>query len=89
MWTYGRIEMQFQWLRQRFVPQELLEALASRLNGIPGIVIPPDALTRRPSFEMSLLKERQSLSQFLDAIEWFVKQITATSVPPRPPSGVS
>jgi len=75
MWTYGRIEMQFQWLRQRSVAQELLEGLASRLNRVQGVVIPPDALTRRPAFDMSLLKERQSSSVFFDAIEWFIEQI--------------
>lgn len=73
MWTYGRIEIQFLWLRQRSVPQEVLEGYATRLNTIPGIGIPPDSLARRPSFEMALLKERKSLSQFFDAVEWFLE----------------
>jgi len=81
MWTYGRIEMQFQWLRQRSLTEELMEALASRLNAISGVMIPPDSLTRRPTFEMSVLKEQQPLSQFFDAIEWFVEQIRAGSEP--------
>lgn len=81
MWTYGRIEIQFQWLRQRSVSQKLMESLASRMNMIPGVVIPPDAFTRRPSFEMSLLNAQQSMSQFLDAIEWFVEQIRNPSTP--------
>lgn len=75
MWTYGRIEMQFQWLRQRSVSMDLIEGLAARLNNIPGIAIAADRLTGRPPFEMSLLSERQSLMQFLEAIEWFVEQV--------------
>jgi hypothetical protein len=67
--------MQFQWLRQRAIPQELTEALAIRLNEIPGIAIPADALTRRPSFEMAVLRNRPVLAQFFDAIERFLEQI--------------
>jgi hypothetical protein len=74
MWTYGRIEMQFK-IRQ---PLELLESLVSRLNLIPGVAISPDSLTKRPAFEMSSLKEADALSQFLDAIDWFVSQIKTT-----------
>jgi hypothetical protein len=84
MWTYGLIEIQFQWLRQRSESQELMEALAMRLNLIPGVVIPPDALTRRPSFELSLLKEQQSLSQFFEAIEWFLEQVRSVLVSEDP-----
>jgi hypothetical protein len=29
MWTYGRIEIQFQWLRQRSVLQEIIEGFAT------------------------------------------------------------
>jgi len=81
MWTNGLIELQFYRLNRRSVPQELRESLASKLNAIPGIVIPPDALTRLPSFAMSLLKERSALTQFFDAIEWFVAQIKTASKP--------
>lgn len=81
MWTTGLIELQFYRLNRRSVPQELRESLASKLNAIPGIVIPPDALTRLPSFDMSLLKERSALTQFFDAIEWFVAQIKTASKP--------
>lgn len=74
MWTYGRLEMQFKWLL-RSISREMIEALASRLNMISGVSIPPDSLTKRPAFEMSLLKERPQLSQFFDAMEWFIDQI--------------
>jgi hypothetical protein len=47
--------------------------LRNRLNMIPGVTVPPVSLARRPSFEMALLKERTSLSQFFDAVEWFLE----------------
>jgi hypothetical protein len=75
MWTYGRIEMQFKLLRQLGVSPVLVENLASKLNLIPGIAISPDSLAKRPAFEMGVLKDSQYLSQFLDAIDWFVDQI--------------
>jgi hypothetical protein len=81
MWTYGRIEMQLKWLL-RSVPIELIEGLASRLNAIPGVDIPQESLTKRPPFDMSLLKEEPQRLQFFAAMEWFEDQIKAT--PPLP-----
>ena len=75
LWTSGRVEIPFQWLRQRLVSLDIVESFASRLNTIPGVVIPSDELTKRPSFDLALLKERTALAQFLDAVEWFVEQI--------------
>ena len=75
LWTSGRVEIPFQWLRQRSVSLHIVESFASRLHTIPGVVIPSDELTKRPSFDLALLKERTALAQFLDAVEWFVEQI--------------
>jgi hypothetical protein len=86
LWTSGRLEIPFQWLQQRTVPQEVIEAFASWLNRIPGVVIPPDALTRRPSFDLAVLKDRTALAQFLDAIERFEGQIKSNSIPNLTPS---
>jgi len=79
IWTYGRIQLQFQVLRQRGVAQELVETLVSALNQLPGVHIPQDALNRFPSFEMTLLKDSDTLARFLKAIEAFVEQIRTTS----------
>jgi hypothetical protein len=78
IWTYGRIQFQFQVLQQRGVPPALVETLATALNQILGIQIPHDALNRFPSFEISSLKDREVLARFLQAIEGFVEQIRTT-----------
>ena len=79
MWTNGRIEVLFQWLKKRHVPQETRELFASRLSAVPGLGISTDAVNGRPSFEMSLLKQRESLSQFFDAVESVVEEIRRLS----------
>jgi hypothetical protein len=52
VWTYGRVEMQFQHM-QNWAPfddeSKRLE-LVHRLNEIPGVSIPEDAICRRPAF---------------------------------------
>jgi len=75
IWTYGRVQLQFQVIRQRGVPLALIEALVTALNQLPGIQIPQDALNKYPSFEMTLLKDPETLARFLTAIDVFVEQI--------------
>lgn len=75
MWTSGRIEIPFQWLRSKSVAEPLREALAERLNRVPGIAISPGLLGRRPTFDMAMLGEPERLSQFLSSIEWFAGEI--------------
>jgi len=79
IWTSGRIEIPFQWLRSKSVPQPLAEAFAERLNAIPGIAISRDFLTRRPTFDMALLREPEGLFQFLSSIEWLAGEIRRIS----------
>lgn len=76
MWTGGTIQLQCQILQQRGAPLQVMQSLASALNEIPGINISADSFNRYPSFQMSLLKDPQMLSRFLQAIGTFVEQIT-------------
>jgi hypothetical protein len=74
MWTYGRIQFQFQTL-QHSVSTQVMEGLRLELNTIPGIEIPSGALNKFPAFEMSRLKTPESLAQFWKAIENFAGKI--------------
>jgi hypothetical protein len=76
MWTYGRIQFQFQTL-QHSVSTQLLDGLRLEVNSILGIDIPGEALNKFPSFEISRLKTPELLAQFLRAIEKFAGQIEA------------
>jgi hypothetical protein len=73
MWTYGVIEMQFQHMKVAPLDQlDVRRELVARLNAIPGLVVPPDGITRRPSFPLSVLEKPESLQAFLRAMDWAV-----------------
>jgi hypothetical protein len=77
IWSYGKVEIQFQWLQIK--PPSDAESkrkeLLDRLNQIPGVNIPADAITRRPSIFLSALKDENALRQFLETLDWVVQEI--------------
>jgi hypothetical protein len=81
IWTSGWVQLQGQLLQRRGVPVELLEKWRTDLNGIPGVSITQDALTRFPSFQSTLLKDPNALSKFLISVEALVEQIRTTAGP--------
>lgn len=49
--------------------------LCRRLNEIPGVHIPEDAVTRYPNIALAALKAESALEQFLAAFDWAVQVI--------------
>jgi len=80
IWTYGKIEIQFQWLMNRsaFGDETKRRELLSRLNQIPGVSIPEDAITRRPNIFLSTFKDTSSLRQLLETLDWVVQEIKSS-----------
>lgn len=80
IWTYGKIEIQFQWLMNRsaFSDETKRRELLNRLNQIPGINIPENAITRRPNVFLSTFKDASSLRQLLETLDWVVQEIKST-----------
>ena len=76
VWTYGRVELQFQHM-QNWPPfndeSKRLELLRS-LNQIPGVSIPEDAVSRRPAFSLSTLTDSGAMRCFTDALEWAIQE---------------
>lgn len=74
LWTYGTIELQPQHMRPMpgFEPDERRREFLERINRIPGVSVPLDAIGRRPSFPMRLLATDEALRAFLDAMVWAV-----------------
>jgi hypothetical protein len=73
IWTSGGLEMQFQHMKVPPLDQlEVRRELLARLNQIPGLSIPSDGITRRPSFALSVLDKPESLQAFLRAMDWAV-----------------
>jgi hypothetical protein len=45
---------------------------------IPGVEIPADGMTRRPSISLSVLKDGAVLGQFLEALDWVIQELRAS-----------
>jgi len=77
VWTYGRVEIQFQEMKKKppFDDESLRNNLLARLNEIPKIALPADSIGRRPSIPLSVLTESATMSGFLAAMDWYLDQI--------------
>ncbi len=79
VWTYGRVEVQFQHMgHPPFDDESKRLDLLRRLNQIPGASIQEDAISRRPSIPLSVLGDENCLKQFLAALDWAVQEIEAS-----------
>jgi hypothetical protein len=58
-----------------FSDTEKRKELAHRLSEIQGVSIPETAVTKRPSFKLSVLTESESLKKFLAAFDWVLSEI--------------
>ena len=70
-------DIQFQWLQYRppFDSTEKRKELLDRLNMIPGVMLPEDSLTRRPSFPLTALLPAESLAKFIGVMDWVIAEI--------------
>lgn len=83
VWTYGTIEIQFQWMRKSllFGAESKRQALRDKLNTIPGISIAEERIDRRPNVPLQVLTAPGVLAQFLEALDWVVDQIRLQPLP--------
>lgn len=72
IWTCGEVEVQFQGLMRltEFQAEDRRRELQQRLNRIPGVAMSDDALTKRPSFSLTLLDSDPAFTAFVDAMAW-------------------
>jgi hypothetical protein len=76
LYSYGRIEIQFQWMLRRapFDAMELRVELQKRLNAIPGVTITDESLAKRPSIPLAAFHDDTSLKAFTDSMDWAFAQ---------------
>ena len=82
VWTNGRVEIQFRslMLRPPFDDVALRREFVRRLNEIPGVSIPEDAITRRPRFPLSVLAaDPEALEAFKATLVWFCETARSDS----------
>ena len=59
---------------------------ARRLNAIPGVDIPEDAITPLPHFPLAALSNESALVLFLETLDWFVSQVRSAPVAGKSPA---
>lgn len=83
VWTYARIEIQFEMMLNRpvFSDGAMRTELLSRLRDcqLPNVTFPDDSLTRRPSFPLSALGEEEKLAAFLEVMEWYLAELNSAA----------
>ena len=79
VWTTGKFEIQFKPLSRRppFDDAGLRREFLRRLNGIAGLSIPEDAITRTPSVRLALLAVPEALDSFKGVLDWFCETVRA------------
>jgi hypothetical protein len=77
VWTYGTIEIQFQFLQKTppFNQEHKRLDLLEQLNKIPGIAIASESITKRPNISLSTLRDASTLTQFLRIFDWVIQEI--------------
>jgi hypothetical protein len=72
-WTYGRVEILFQYLKTSgpFSSPASREELRLRLNEIPGVNVDPEAIEKRPRIVLATLAASSgAVAHLLEVLEW-------------------
>jgi hypothetical protein len=79
VYTYGSVEILFNRMVNRdsapFDQQRRRLELLGRLNAIPSVSVPEDAITRRPPILLADLVNPSSFDSFIQTIEWAVQEV--------------
>lgn len=88
LWTYGRVEIQFQHLARQhsyathhhpFLDDTRRLDLLRRFNEVPGVTILETAIGGRPSVPFSALVDEEARRRFLAVLDWLVSELRADS----------
>ena len=77
LWTIGRVEIAFMYMKPPFDKDKRSELLG-RLNTIPSIDLPADSVARWPGFRLSALSDAEWLERFQKIFNWVIDEIRAT-----------
>ena len=81
LWTYGSVEIQFQYMTTKYMKTKPFDDEAKRLellhklNEIPGISISEKFINLRPNFPLNNFKDEVNLKQFLETLDWAINEI--------------
>jgi hypothetical protein len=75
VWTYGSVELQFQRMKSPpFADEAKRKELARRLSAI-GVLIPDEAVNRRPTFGLDRLLTPGRFDEFVGVFDWVLLEI--------------
>lgn len=77
LFTSGNIQIYFQWEMKKapFDSETKRIELMKRLNTIPGVSLPQESITKRPSIKLAVLAEEDNVERFLEIYGWFLQEI--------------
>ena len=80
VYTYGAVETYFYWHQYKppFDSEQKRIELLNKLNAIDGVNLPPDAITKRPSIQLSVLAVPGRLDKLLAVYDWFIEEVRKT-----------
>ena len=76
LWTYGKVEVAFQWIiKPPFNDEDKRRELMRRISEATGLELRDYHLDKRPAIELARLAEPERMSNFLNAMDWFVSEV--------------
>ncbi|MCI0730562.1 MAG: CBS domain-containing protein [Chloroflexi bacterium] len=80
IWSNGLLETHFQWYQHKAPFSDLAkrQELLRRLNEIPGVSLPDDAVVRRPTIPFSVFADEANLQRLIEVWEWVIREIRAS-----------
>ena len=76
LWTYGGVEIQFQWMNKKpYDDISKRQELLNELNQLPRVSISEERLDKRPSIPYALLKDKKAMVQFFDIWQKYIENI--------------
>ena len=75
--TNAKISIYFQVYSNKkpFKSEEKRKEIQKRINSINGINIPDESIKKRPTIDISVLKDKKELNKFLETFEWVINEI--------------
>ena len=76
VWSYGKIMLSFgSFMKPPFDDESIRQEWLERINAIPGIHLPEDAVSRWPTIPLGELSDHTRLSAFLATADWLVARL--------------
>lgn len=77
LWTYGTLEIYFQWYAGKppFNSESKRLQMLRKLNEVPGVSLPEESITKRPGIRLDVFKNAEALKKFKAIIQWYIEEV--------------